>query len=123
MSATTGECAYTRLHATVEASVKILAGHLPAVALLLRVRGNSELEQAALRRRRKIDRQLAKLVQQAVREGHLRDDIDSDLASRLIFGLVNSVVEWYQPDGHLSPSRLADAVASLVFDGLRGNQA
>ena len=40
--------------------------HLPAVTLLLRARGNSEVEQAALDRRRAIDDALAELVRDAV---------------------------------------------------------
>jgi AcrR family transcriptional regulator len=43
---------YDRLQAAVRSSVEVLVAHLPAVTLLLRVRGNSEVEVAALRRRR-----------------------------------------------------------------------
>ena len=67
--------AYSRLRTAVEQSVHILSEHLPAVTLLLRVRGNSEVELAALKRRRVIDEKLATLVQAAVDEGALRDDI------------------------------------------------
>src|SRR5690606_36391892 len=41
-TATDGEPSAVRLRATVEAAVRILADHLPAVTLLLRVRGNSD---------------------------------------------------------------------------------
>lgn len=110
--------AYDRLRATIEASVEILAAHLPAVTLLLRVRGNSALEQAALERRRRIDDQLATLVARAVAEGDLRDDVPADVISRLVFGMVNSLVDWYRPDGTLPPKTLAKAVADVLFDGL-----
>lgn len=107
-----------RLRATIEASVAILASHLPAVTLLLRVRGNNPLEQSALARRRHIDEDLASLVRQAVAEGDLRSDIDPDVISRLVFGLVNSLVDWYHPDGPMPPAQLATAVSGLLFDGL-----
>jgi len=110
--------ALTRLRGTVAESVRILAAHLPAVTLLLRVRGNSEVEQQALARRRRIDERLATLVRAAVAEGSLRDDVDPDLASRLLFGTVNSLVEWYRPDGPLDGDALARAVTSVVLDGL-----
>src|SRR6476659_10630535 len=42
---------YARLQTAVRSSVEVLVAHLPAVTLLLRVRGNSEIEIAALRRR------------------------------------------------------------------------
>jgi AcrR family transcriptional regulator len=110
--------AHDRLRATVAESVRILVDHLPAVTLLLRVRGNSEVEQAALARRRVIDEKLAALVQDAVAEGALRDDISPDLISRLLFGTVNSLVEWYRPGGALTPEDLASALTAMVFDGL-----
>jgi AcrR family transcriptional regulator len=117
-SASAGSSAYQRLRTAVEESVLILADHLPAVTLLLRVRGNSEVELAALKRRRAINEKLARLVQAAVDEGALRRDINPDVISRLIFGTVNSLVEWYRPDGPIEASTLAHSVTSMAFDGL-----
>ena len=116
--ATRDEPAYDRLRATVEAAVHILVAHLPAVTLLLRVRGNSPLEQSALDRRRHIDEQLATVVKQAVAEGDLRDDVDPEVISRLVFGMVNSLVDWYHPGGPISSEALAAAVAGVLFQGL-----
>ncbi|MEO9323960.1 TetR/AcrR family transcriptional regulator [Nocardioides sp. C4-1] len=110
--------AYERLRATVAESVRILSAHLPAVTLLLRVRGNSPVELDALRRRRVIDEKLAALVAEAADEGALRTDLPPDLISRLIFGTVNSLVEWYRPGGALSPDELAETVAGMAFEGL-----
>ncbi|GAA4679219.1 TetR/AcrR family transcriptional regulator [Nocardioides nanhaiensis] len=111
--------ALERLRAVVEESVRILVRHLPAVTLLLRVRGNSEVELSALRRRRTLDEKLARLVTEAVAAGELRDDISPDLISRLLFGTVNSLVEWYRPGGPVGEDELAHAVATLAFEGLR----
>ncbi|MDQ1537635.1 MAG: hypothetical protein QOE58_2028, partial [Actinomycetota bacterium] len=97
--------------------------HLPAVTLLLRVHGNSEIELAALRRRRVIDDKLAVLVKAAVNEGALREDIPPDLISRLLFGMVNSLTEWYRPGGPVDKDVLARSIASLAFDGLVANPA
>lgn len=115
----TGTSAYDRLRATVQQSVEILVAHLPAVTLLLRVHGNSEVELAALKRRRAIDEKLAQLVQAAVDEGSLRTDIDPDVISRLLFGMVNSLVEWYRPGGPVEAAELARSIVTLAFDGLR----
>ncbi len=108
-----------RLRHAVEASVEILAEHLPAVTLLLRVRGNSAVEMEALARRRRVDEQLAGLVRAAVEEGSLRGDIPAEVASRLLFGMVNSLVEWYHPEGEIDAGALASAVSRLAFEGLR----
>jgi hypothetical protein len=103
----------------VRRSVQVLVAHQPAVTLLLRVHGNSETEVAALRRRRGIDRALAGLVQEAVSEGALRGDLDPELISRLLFGMVNSLVEWYRPDGPVAVHDLSTAIVDLAFEGLR----
>ena len=113
-----GSTAYDRLRAAVRDSVRVLVEHLPAVTLLLRVRGNSEVELAALRRRREIDDRLAALVAAAAAEGSLRADLPPDLVSRLLFGMVNSLVEWYRPGGPVDADQLADALATLAFEGL-----
>ena len=116
--ATDGRSAHDRLRATVLAAVRLLAEHRPAVTLLLRVRGNSALEIAALERRRRIDVELADLVTEAVAEGSVRSDLPPEVVSRLVFGTVNSLVDWYSPDGSIAPDALAEGVADLLFRGL-----
>ena len=118
LGATTSESAELRLRTAIRSSVEILVDHLPAVTLLLRARGNSEVEQAALDRRRAIDDALAELVRDAVREGTLRTDIEPELISRLLFGMVNSLVEWFSPDGAVDATAVADAITGMAFDGL-----
>src|SRR3990170_4814829 len=113
-----GTTAYERLRSAVRESVEILAAPLPAVTLLLRVRGNSAVELVALERRRVIDDKLASLVQAAVDEGSLRADIPPELISKLLFGLVNSLVEWYRPDGPVTVQDLSRSIVDLAFDGL-----
>lgn len=113
-----GLSAYERLRRAVEGSIEVLVEHLPAVTLLLRVRGNSDVELAALERRRKIDDRLTRMVRDAVKEGALRDDIPPDLISRLLFGQVNSLIEWVRPDGRYDAATLAHAVTAMAFEGL-----
>lgn len=112
--------ALARLEALVRGSVEVLQAELPYVTLLLRVRGNTEIERAALKRRRAIDHAVADLVTEAERAGDIRSDVDPATAARLLFGLVNSIVEWYRP-GRPPPggSALADAVCAMALDGLR----
>ncbi len=109
---------YERLRHAVQGGITVLVEHLPAVTLLLRVRGNSAAELEALRRRREIDDALAAMVAEAVADGALRDDLPPDLVSRLLFGMVNSLVEWVQPEGRYDARALAEAVTTVAFDGL-----
>ncbi|MGY1593479.1 TetR/AcrR family transcriptional regulator [Geodermatophilus sp. SYSU D00708] len=116
--ATTG-AAIDRLEHVVRGSVHVLAAELPFVTLLLRVRGNSPVEEAALARRREFDRIVTDLVRAAEDEGDVRPDVDPAVTSRLLFGTVNSLTEWYRPDGGLTPDALADALVTTTFQGLR----
>ena len=116
--ATTGP-AIGRLEHVVRGSVRVLAAELPFVTLLLRVRGNTAVERAALQRRREFDRVVSDLVRAAECEGSVRPDVDPAVIGRLLFGSVNSLTEWYRPDGPLSSDDLADALVATTFDGLR----
>jgi AcrR family transcriptional regulator len=113
-----GYSAYDRLRRTVRRSVEVLVAHQPAVTLLLRVRGNSDVELAAQARRRALDARLADLVRAAVAEGALRGDLDPDVVSRLLFGMVNSLVEWFSATGPVETEALSHAVETVAFDGL-----
>jgi len=108
-----------RLELLVRRSVSVLVERLPYVTLLLRVHGNSDIERAALARRRQIDRLAGGLVQEAVASGELRADTDPALTARLLFGMVNSVTEWLQPNNALTADGLADVIVALALDGLR----
>jgi AcrR family transcriptional regulator len=111
--------AIDRLEHVVRGSVRVLAAELPYVTLLLRVRGNSDVERATLKRRREFDRIVTGLVREAERQGDVRPDVDPAVISRLLFGTVNSLTEWYRPGGGLSADDLADAVVTTTFSGLR----
>ena len=114
--------AIERLEVLVRGAVAVLESQLPYVTLLLRVRGNTEVERAALSRRRLFDALVASLVAEAERDGDIRADIDPRLTARLLFGTVNSIVEWYRPapaDAEPASVSLADAVCAITFDGLR----
>ncbi|MGW8764305.1 TetR/AcrR family transcriptional regulator [Streptomyces sp. NPDC055815] len=111
--------AVARLRHVVRRSVEVLAAELPYVTLLLRVRGNSDVERRALKRRREFDQRVAELVARAAAEGGLRPDFDPHFTSRLLSGAVNSLIEWYQPEGDLPVGTLADAMTAVLFDGLR----
>ena len=62
------------------------------------------------------------LVAEAIAEGDVRSDLNPATTARLLFGLVNSLVEWYRPGSGATASDVADAVAVLAFDGLRSRR-
>lgn len=107
-----------RLEFVLRGTIAVLTDRLPFVTLLLRLRGNTEVEREALERRRTFDHQVAALVDAARAEGSLRSDIDPRTTTRLLFGTINSLVEWYKPGGTLTADKLADDVITMVFNGL-----
>lgn len=114
--------AITRLEDLVRASIAVLVDRQAVVTVLLRVRGNTATEQVALQRRRALDRAVTRLVAEAIAEGDLRAELDPATTARLLFGLVNSLVEWYRPGSGATAAEVADAVAVLAFDGLRSRR-
>lgn len=111
--------AVQRLEHVLRRSADVLVAQLPYVTLLLRVRGNTTAERWALSQRREFDKRLAALVQDAINAGDVRADLDPRLVTRLLFGMVNSVVEWYRPGGATKSKDVADALVALAFGGLR----
>lgn len=111
--------AIDRLEHVVRGSVRVLTAELPFVTLLLRVRGNSAVEIAALGRRREFDGVVTALVRTASTEGSVRADVDAAVTSRLLFGCINSLTDWYHPGGPLTDAQLADSLVVILFDGLR----
>ena len=110
--------AVERLEYVVRRMVEVLIAELPYVTLLLRVRGNTGTERWAMERRREFDQRVAELLKAAAADGDLRADVEVRLATRLLFGMINSIVEWYRPDGRgMNEREVADAVVRLAFDG------
>ncbi|MDX3076294.1 TetR/AcrR family transcriptional regulator [Streptomyces sp. NPDC088354] len=127
--------AVERLEYVTRRTTEVLMAELPYVTLLLRVRGNTKTERWAMERRREFDHRVAALLKAAVAEGDLRADVAPRLATRLLFGMINSLVEWYRPHvpgtggaadagapaeaPEQEDAAVVDAVVRLAFDGLR----
>jgi AcrR family transcriptional regulator len=110
--------AIDRLRYLVRRTIEITVERLSEVALLIRVRGNTRVERRVVERRREFDHIVAETMVEAQREGGLRADIDPRLATRLLFGMLNSITEWYRPQGELDAAGIAEAVNRLAFEGL-----
>jgi AcrR family transcriptional regulator len=90
---------------------------LPELTVLFRVHGASRSERNALERRRAFDRHVTAIIAQAQRDGDLRTDLDPRLVARLIFGMSNSVVEWYR-SGSLTHEAIGRAIVAITFEGI-----
>jgi AcrR family transcriptional regulator len=108
-----------RLKYVVRRTIEITVNRLPEVALLLRVRGNTETERWILEQRRRFDRLVAAMVNEAQTKGEIRVDIEAGLITRLLFGMLNSITEWYRPGGGLSVDDVIAAATRIAFKGLK----
>lgn len=108
-----------KLELIVQGSVRVLVEQMPYVTLLLRLRGNSPVELKALERRRQLTRVVEAMVSVAQEEGDVRADISGKSAARLMLGMVNSIVDWYQPERSGTVDQLVDTASAMVFSGLR----
>lgn len=96
---------------------------LPELSVLFRVRGSSGIVRQALDRRRTFDRIVTELIGRAQRDGTVRADVDARLLTRLIFGMSNSVVEWYGSGSSIAPDRVAEALVAIAFTGIESPRA
>lgn len=110
--------ALDRLRYIARRTIEITVERLDEVALLLSVRGNTRVERRVVERRREFDHQVAELMAAAQREGDVRRDIDPRLATRLLFGMLNSVTEWFRSGGELGAAEIAQAVYKVGFEGI-----
>lgn len=111
--------AVDRLMYVLRSAVGVLTEQLPFVTLLLRLRGNTEIERNALERRRAFNQVVADLVDEARKDGDIRNDIDPRTTTRLLFGMIGSVVDWYKPGGPVSPEDVANDIVTIAFGGVR----
>lgn len=107
--------AQEKLEYAIRGSIQVICKKIPFVTLLLRVRGNTDIELAARRSRRDFDRRLAEAIRVACEEDIVRRDLDPQLVSRLLFGMINSLVEWYDPRGKYLAEDISDTLIALLF--------
>lgn len=107
-----------QLRLLIAGTTRVLCEYPAYVRLLLRLRGNTDVELAIMERRRGITRALVDVVERAQAEGSLRTDLEAGVVARLIFGMINSIVEWYKPEGQYAPADLAAITPEMVFTGI-----
>ncbi|AJE34337.1 transcriptional regulator [Corynebacterium humireducens NBRC 106098 = DSM 45392] len=112
-----------QLRLLIGGTTRVLCEYPAYVRLLLRLRGNTDAELAIMARRRVITRALVDVVKRAQEEGSLRTDLEAGVVARLIFGMINSIVEWYNPEGRYAPADLESITPEMVFTGIVRSRA
>jgi len=107
-----------RLRYLVRRVAELAIAVLPELTVLVRVRGNSETERKAIVRRREFDAAVTGIVREAQAAGEFDPAYDASIVVRLTFGMCNSIVEWYRPNGRLTGAEIAATVERIVFEGV-----
>ena len=115
--------ATSKIEALIVGAVGVLVEKQPSVTLLLRLRGNSEVETDAMKRRRNLTNRLASLIATAQAEEAVRDTVDPQTMARLIFGTINSLADWYQLEKSVNAQETGRILAELVFNGVLEDSA
>jgi AcrR family transcriptional regulator len=68
--------------------------------------------------RDRYERRIRRIVQDGVRKGVFRGDVDPAVASLVVLGAANWSVKWYRPTGRLSLPKIAEAFAAHLVRGL-----
>lgn len=91
----------------------------PEMTLLHRLRGNTPAERWAITENQRFEDTVAALVYEAQANSQLRTDLDAALMVHLAFGMSDSVVEWFRPDGTWSHRQVVDTILHVMLDGTR----
>ncbi|WP_370326785.1 TetR/AcrR family transcriptional regulator [Euzebya sp.] len=73
-----------------------------------------------LAERDRFDSAIRDLLRRGVAEGAVAADVDPKLTAMAIFGMMNWISTWWQPDGPSTPDEVAQQFADLVMGGLVG---
>ena len=71
-----------------------------------------------LAERDRYDRVLRDLLRAGQDEGSVAQDLDPKLTAMAIFGMMNWISTWWQPDGPNTPEELADQLTDLALAGV-----
>ncbi len=68
--------------------------------------------------KRKVDARIRDLLREGVRDGSVRT-ADVRMSTFAISGAMNSIAQWYSPDGKLTPDEISERLWDSFFEGLR----
>ncbi len=114
------ETATEKLRRAISAHLEAFDRHYPHLFVYLR-----ERESVKRRFREKIgfspkeyERCWQQIIRDGIRTGEFRPDLDVQVASYGLLGMLNWLYKWYDPQGRLSVQQVAEQLISLALAGL-----
>ena len=103
------------------AAVRTALDDPQGTSIIIRLQGKTEVARQVWSWRRDYERRFTQLVAAAQQAGDVRGDIDAPMLARLVLGMVNWVVEWFEPRGQsYSAASIEAAVVAVAANGLAG---
>jgi AcrR family transcriptional regulator len=110
-----------RLRAMMIAHVEIVADN-PERSLVVfhqwRFLGEDNI-QAAITKRREYEKAFIRVIEQGMKTGLFRADLNLRIAVLTILGALNWSPEWLSPEGKLSPKAVGGLIADTLLSGVR----
>jgi TetR/AcrR family transcriptional regulator, cholesterol catabolism regulator len=122
--ATADRRAVDKLRCAISAHLEAFDRHYPHLFVYLRER------EAVKRRFREMigfspkdyERCWQQILREGIENGEFRPDLDIQVASYGLLGMLNWLYKWYDPQGRLSVQEVAEQFTTLALAGLAANQ-
>ena len=110
-----------RVLLTFAAAVRTALADPQGTSIIIRLQGKTEVARQVQSWRRDYEHRFTQLIATAQQAGEVRDDVEAPMLARLVLGLVNWVVEWFEPRGRsYSAASVEAAVVAVAANGLAG---
>ncbi len=109
-----------KLLRAIQEQVEVVASNLGSLTIFIRDTHALTPEQKEIIRagRRRYRDLYDKILRQGIAEGVFRE-VDTRLVSLALFGMGNSIYQWYQADGRRGTEEIGQAFADMLVNGIR----
>ena len=108
-----------RLKALLVAHIETAIEHMDAATVFLNEWRylSDERRAVVVDKRHRYEDMMRSVIEEGMRTGEFRRDLDVPLAARLVLSAGNWTYSWYRPGGDLSPTQIAEMYADMLVQG------
>ena len=70
-------------------------------------------------KRKENERLFSRIIQEGIDKGLFRKEIDCQITTLSIFGMLNWMTQWFKADGRVSAEKVGDLIYDLAIRGIR----
>ena len=108
-----------RLKTLLVAHIETAIEHMDAATVFLNEWRylSDERRAVVVDKRHRYEAMMRTVIEEGMRTGEFRGDLDVPLAARLVLSAGNWTYSWYKPGGDLSPTQIAELYADMLVKG------